>query len=115
MLHSSDWTASDGIQYEVQEQAIGGLISLRLDWLYQSSATYSGPRKDIDQHGYSTFTGCIIYHTIERGAEISRGATKLLDEFHGRDLFAYTEGGNASLNGQPSPPREWGLTVSKDF
>ena len=47
--------------------------------------------------------------------DFSLGVTNLFNKFYYRNLFVYQDLGNATLNGQPAPPREWYLTVSKKF
>ena len=115
VLRSPDWTASAGIQYEVTADALGGSITPRLDWFYQGPTQYSVTRKDTNQPGYSTFNGRITYHNEEHNFDVSLGATNLFNKFYYRNLFVYTDIGNANINGQPAPPREWYLTLSKNF
>ena len=115
VLRSPEWTASAGIQYEVEADALGGSITPRLDWFYQGPTQYSVTRKDTNQPGYSTFNGRITYHNEKNDFDISLGATNLFNKFYYRNLFVYTDIGNANINGQPSPPREWYLSASKRF
>jgi iron complex outermembrane receptor protein len=113
VLRSPEWTASAGIEYQVP--APGGSITPRLDWFYQGGTTYSVTRTDTNQPAYSTFNGRITYHNEENDFNVSFGATNLFNKFYYRNLFVYTDIGNANINGQPSPPREWYLSVSKNF
>ncbi|MCW3835611.1 TonB-dependent receptor [Sphingomonas canadensis] len=115
VLRVPDWTASAGIQYELPVPMLGGSITPRLDWYYQGSMVYSVTRKDTNQSGYSTFNGRITYHNEEHDFDLSLGATNLFNKFYYRNLFVYQDIGNAGLNGQPAPPREWYLSLSKKF
>jgi iron complex outermembrane receptor protein len=114
-LRIPNWTASAGIQYEISADMLGGTITPRLDWFYQGSMVYSVTRKDTNQPGFSTFNARLTYHNREHDFDVSLGATNLFNNFYYRNLFVYQDIGNASLNGQPSPPREWYLTLAKKF
>ena len=115
VLRVPDWTGSAGIQYEIPANALGGSITPRLDWFYQDSLVYSVTRKDTNQPAYSTFNGRLTYHNEKHDLDFSLGVTNLFNKFYYRNLFVYQDLGNATLNGQPAPPREWYLTVSKKF
>lgn len=115
VLRVPDWTASAGIQYEIPAERLGGTITPRLDWFYQGGLVYSVTRKDTNQPGYSLFNGRISYRNEEHGLDVALGVTNLFNKFYYRNIFVYQDIGNASLNGQPAPPREWSLTIAKRF
>lgn len=110
-----EWTWSGGIQYELPIAQIGGSITPRLDWFYQGAIVYSTTRLEQNEPGYSVFNGRITYRNTDHDFEIAVGATNLFNKFYWRNKFIYWDLGYGTLNGQPSPPREWYLNLKKSF
>ena len=109
------WTASGGAQYEAPLPAIRGTLTPRLDWFYQGSIVYSQTSATWNQGGYSTFNGRLTYYSTDHDFSISAGATNLLDKLYYRNFFIYQALGYPNVNAQPAPPREWFVSVRKDF
>ncbi|WP_160737556.1 TonB-dependent receptor domain-containing protein [Altericroceibacterium endophyticum] len=110
-----EWTASGGIQYEIDAPALAGTITPRLDWFYQGSIVYETNNDRYNQPGYSVFNGRLTYDNPDRGLQVALGATNLFNKFYYRNLFVLQAFGFPQANGQPAPPREWYLSVSKKF
>lgn len=110
-----EWTASAGIQYEIPTPALSGTITPRLDWLYTGSMVYSITRLETNQPAFSTFNGRITYANDEHDLSVALGVVNLFNKFYWRNFFVYKDIGFPQVNGQPAPPRQWTLTVSKRF
>jgi len=115
LLNIPDWTASAGIQYKIDTPSLGGSITPRLDWFYTGSIVYSITRKETNQPSYSTFNGRISYDNEDNGLSVALGVTNLFNKFYYRNIFVYQDIGFPQINGQPSPPRQWSLTLGKKF
>jgi iron complex outermembrane recepter protein len=111
----SEWTASGGVQYEVNVPALGGGLTPRLDWFYQGAIVYSAVSTLYNQAAYSTFNGRLSYHNDEHDYTVSAGATNLFNKFYYRNFFLYQELGYPNIDAQPAPPREWFVSVKKSF
>jgi iron complex outermembrane receptor protein len=111
------WSAGAGIQYRIQADPIGGSITPRLDWSYRSSRISSGTATKYNYltPPYSVFNGRITYTNDGRDFTLAVGSTNLFNKFYYRNVFDYQTLGYPQTDAQPAPPREWYLTVSKNF
>jgi iron complex outermembrane receptor protein len=110
-----EWSASASVAYEWQTASLGGSITPRVDWFYQGDFINSTVRREYDQPAYSVFNSRVTYRNDEHGFTLSVGATNLFDEQYYRNYFVYQDIGFASVNGQIAPPREWYVSVGKEF
>ncbi len=110
-----DWTASAGAQYEIPTQRLRGSLTPRLDWFYQGSIVYSAISTTYNQPAYGVFNAHVTYENASRNTSVSLGATNLFDKFYYRNFFIYQELGYPNVNAQPAPPREWFLTIRRNF
>ncbi|MBT2185936.1 TonB-dependent receptor [Sphingobium nicotianae] len=111
------WQASGGIQYEIQGAPLGGTITPRLDWSYQSSSTSGSTLQTRwNQSAYSLFNGRITYKMKDEGFSLAVGATNLFDKLYYLNYFVYQDSaGDGQVEAQPGAPRQWYLTLSKSF
>jgi iron complex outermembrane receptor protein len=111
------WQANGGIQYEIKGAPLGGTITPRLDWSYQSSSTTGSLRTTRWNQGpYSLFNGRVSYRLRDEGLMIAVGATNLFDKLYYHNFFVYQDNvGDAQVQGQPGAPRQWYLNVQKTF
>lgn len=111
------WTANAGIQYEILADALGGSVTPRLDWTYESSQIVSGisTKYNYLMPERSLFNGRVTYENFEHDFTLAAGVTNLLDKFYYRNVFDYQGLGYPQTDAQPAPPREWYLSVSKRF
>lgn len=110
-----EWNASAGAQYEFDAPALGGTIVPRLDWYYTGSIAFSASRTDYNEPAYSVFNARIAYRNTDHDLELALGATNLFDKFYYRNMFTLRDFGLPMDLGQPGPPREWFLSVRKNF
>lgn len=111
------WTANAGIQYRIPADGIGGTITPRLDWTYESSQIVSGTSTKYNDlmRGKSLFNGRITYDNLDHDFTIAAGVVNLFNKFYYRNVFDYQGLGYPQTDAQPAPPREWYLTLSKRF
>jgi len=111
------WTANAGIQYRIQADGVGGTITPRLDWTYESSQIVSGTSTKYNDlmRGKSLFNGRITYDNLDHDFTIAAGVVNLFNKFYYRNVFDYQGLGYPQTDAQPAPPREWYLTLSKRF
>jgi iron complex outermembrane receptor protein len=115
-LNFPDWTQSGGIQYVFDVPAIAGSITPRLDWFYNSTIAYSQDYRHLDQAPVSYFNTRLTYKNDDLGMDVAFGITNLFDKQYYRQKTVFIQGLGAGANiGQPAPPREWYLSISKRF
>ncbi|MEG3148449.1 TonB-dependent receptor [Sphingomonas sp. ZT3P38] len=111
------WTANAGVQYEILADAIGGSITPRLDWTYESSQVVSGTSTKYNHlmPARSLFNGRIAYANTDHDFTIAAGVTNLFNKVYYRNVFDYQGIGFPQTDAQPAPRREWYLTLGKRF
>lgn len=111
---SSKWTASGGIQYDV-DLGGSGKLTPRLDWTYQSSFYYNSVNNPFNLvPGRSLFNARLTYQTADANWQLSAAVTNLADKFY---YVAASENiGNFGLaNYVVGRPREWQLSIKRRF
>ncbi len=110
-----EWNVSAGVQYELDVPMLGGSITPRLDWFYTGSIAFSSTRNDLTQPAYSVFNGRVAYHNDEHLFTLALLTTNLFNKRYYYNYFDYQSLGFPNTNAQPSRPREWAVTLSKQF
>lgn len=113
-----DWTYSASVQYQIEAPWANGTITPRLDWFGNSTIAYStrDDARHTDEPPRSTFNGRLTYNNDDMGLQVALGVTNLFDSHYYRQKTIFLQGLGAPANiGQPAPPREWYLSVSKTF
>jgi iron complex outermembrane recepter protein len=119
------WTGALGAQYSFT-LADGARLTPRLDATYQStiyfaanngclgSLTPQGCGQTDNQDGYALLNGRLSYETANKKWQASLWGRNLTDKeyFYGK-LSLITFFGREQ--GNPAPPREWGVTVQRKF
>jgi len=109
------WTANAGLQYTIDGAPFGGDITPRVDWAYQSSRAPSQRTTFWNQPGYSIFNARLTYGLREQDLVIALGVTNLFDKVYYHNFFILQDSGQSNVQAQPAAPREWYLTLSKNF
>lgn len=111
------WTASGGVQYEIETKAIGGSVTPRIDWTYESKQIVSGTSTKYNDllPGKVLVNGRITYENEGYDFMLALGVTNLFNKFYYRNVFDYQGLGYPQTDAQPAPRREWYLTASKRF
>jgi iron complex outermembrane receptor protein len=108
-------TASAGIQYEFAF-AGSGSITPRLDWSWQSRTYYDNQNTVLaSQEGYSLLNARLTWRTSDDGWSVALGVTNLTEEEYYVNKFTLLPFGLGTLEGQPARPREWAVTVRRNF
>jgi iron complex outermembrane receptor protein len=109
----TEWKVGAGVQYRFDLGAAGSLTP-RFGMAYQSSF-YT----NIDNNpasltpGYTVYDARLSWKSADEDWELALVGTNLLDEFYYQNMFR----GPAiqGVTGQPAPPREWSLSVRRNF
>jgi len=111
------WTANSGVQYAIQAPTIGGTITPRLDWTYQSSeiVSTSSTKYDSLTGSRSVFNTRLTYDNRDHDFSAAVGVTNLFNKFYYLNWFDYQAFGWPQTEAQPAAPRQWYLTLSKKF
>jgi iron complex outermembrane receptor protein len=105
---------SIGAQYEIPVGA--GSVTPRVDASYQSemySNATNGPNNHID--GYALVNARLTWRNPDRSWETSLEVTNLTDKYYLLTSFDLTGAGAGNANGEPGRPREYAITVKKNF
>jgi iron complex outermembrane receptor protein len=111
------WTASAGIAYTHEEEAIGGSITPRVDMTYESDQIVSGTSTKYNElmPGKALFNARLTYDNDAYDFSLALGVTNLFDKFYYVNVFDYQGLGYPQTDAQPAAPREWYLTLAKRF
>jgi len=111
-----DWTASAGVQYKFEADAIGGSITPRLDWFWISKVAWAANYPRLDDPARSYANGRITYRNEAHNIDVAVGATNLFNKKYYQQKTIFADGFGAGQNiGQPAAPREWYVSVAKRF
>jgi len=107
-------TASVGTQYEFVAPA-GWTVTPRLDMTYQSKVYYnSANTATAAQKGYALLNGRITWVAPDRDWSIAVFATNLTNKLYTTGALDLVSG-FGTLEQSVAPPRQWGVTVRKNF
>ena len=111
------WTASAGIQYKLAAPQIGGSVTPRLDWTYESSQIVSGTSTKYNylMPGKSLFNARLTYDNENHDFSIAAGVVNVFNKFYYINVFDYQPLGYPQTDAQPAMPRTWSLTLTKRF
>lgn len=110
-----EWTGSAGVAYEIPAAGLGGSITPRIDWFYQSAIAFNSTTAIARIPGRSVFNGRITYVNDDGDFQVAVGATNLFDKEYFHNIFDLTAFGQPGTEGQPAAPREWYIQVKKSF
>ncbi|MBB5986860.1 TonB-dependent receptor [Sphingobium lignivorans] len=110
-----EWNASAGVQYEAEVPALAGTITPRVDWYYQGAISFSAARRELIADPYSLFNARLTYKNEVHDFSVSLAVTNVFNKFYYVSLLDYSGLGFPNTNAQPSVPREWALTLRKQF
>lgn len=113
--YTPEWKWSAGIQYEA-ELGDAGSITPRLDASYQSKSyarANNGPTNLLP--GYTLANARLTWRNEPGDLEIAAEVTNLFDKYYFLTGFDLTFAGAGFSTAQPGRPREWAVTVKKQF
>jgi iron complex outermembrane receptor protein len=111
------WTANAGVQYTFEDESLDGSLTPRLDWTYESSQVVSGTSTTFDDlmPARSVFNGRLTYDNDSHDFSIAVGVTNMFNKLYFYNVFDSQALGAAYTQAQPAPPRQFYLTVEKQF
>jgi iron complex outermembrane receptor protein len=113
--YTPKWKWSIGAQYEIDLGSIGSLTP-RLDAAYQGEVyTASANRSSNLIEDYTVANARLTWRDADDDLQVSFEVTNLFDEYYLLTLNDQTIGSQGYAIGQPGRPREWALSVKKEF
>jgi iron complex outermembrane recepter protein len=111
------WTANAGAQYTFPIAFLRGSVTPRIDWTYESSQVISGTSTVFNSlmPARSVFNARITYGNQDNDYTVSAGATNLFDKAYYLNVFDSQALGSPYTQAQPAPPRQWYVTIAKNF
>ena len=106
---------SFGLQYEFGLSA-GGTLTPRIDVTYTDqvySDAVNAPTNLIEAHTLANLR--LTWRSPQNAWEVGLEGTNLTDKYYYVTLFDLSRNAAGYIDGQPSRPREWGLTVKRNF
>jgi iron complex outermembrane receptor protein len=107
--------ASFGLQYRFR-LANGGSITPRIDVSYQDQVyanAVNAPTNLID--AYTLVDARMTWRSADDQWEVALQGTNLADKYYYVTLFDLTSSASGYINGQPSRPREWAMSIKRNF
>jgi iron complex outermembrane recepter protein len=115
-LPQPEWNTNAGIQYDMM--FLGGTLTPRLDWNYQSKSTYNpasaltAPSAQYTVPGRSIFNARVTFKPENSKWSFVVAATNLTNKYYLYELFT---GSTVATAGVVAPPREFSFELRRDF
>ena len=107
--------ASVGLQYDFSV-GMGGTLTPRIDVAYTDdvfSNAVNAPTNHID--GYSLVNARLTWRSMTNNWQVALEGTNLTDEYYYVTLFDLSNAAAGYIHGQPSRPREFAMSVRRNF
>lgn len=113
------WKASLGVQYRA-ELGTAGSITPRFDFYYQddqytNASIVSGVRTLNFIPSFSTLNGRLTWRNADEDLQVALEVTNITNEYYFLSSFDQRGAGAGFRIAQPARPREWALSVRKNF
>ncbi len=113
--YTPEWKWSFGLQYEV-DLGNSGTLTPRIDAAYQGRVfTNAANRSSNLIEGYTVANARLSWDNADDDLNISLAVTNLFDKYYLLTVNDQSVGGQGYVNGQPGRPREWALSLRKNF
>jgi iron complex outermembrane receptor protein len=114
----SGWKWSWGAQYEIDLGGATGSLTPRFDMVHQMKLP-GGVLPGIDSFSvnpaYTLSNARLTWRNDDRDLSVSLEVTNVFDKYYTVNRFDIRSAGVPGVPGQVGRPREWALTVKKDF
>jgi iron complex outermembrane recepter protein len=114
--YTPEWKWSGGIQYDFPETSFG-MFSARLDASYQSSM-YTNATNDTFNlvDSYVLANARLTWRSKEQDWQVSFEVTNLFDKLYYLNIFDQHQATSVGqVTGQPGLPRQWAITLKRNF
>jgi len=109
------WTMSGGIQYDI-DFGTGALLIPRIDWSYQSHNTVGAlnraPEPDQIIEARHLFNARLTYISADSDWQASLALENVFDKFY---WIHHSSGTGYGVPGSPAPPRQWTISLRRNF
>jgi iron complex outermembrane receptor protein len=113
--YTPKWKWSFGIMYDIG-LGTAGTLTPRFDAAYQGDIyTLSANRPSNLIEAYTVANGRLTWKNFDEDLSVSLEVTNIFDEYYLLTLNDQTVGGQGYTNGQPGRPREWAVSLKKEF
>ncbi|MGX7894136.1 TonB-dependent receptor [Tsuneonella sp. HG222] len=113
--YTPKWKWSIGVQYEV-DLGTAGSLTPRFDAAYQSDIyTLSANRESNRLDSYTLANARLTWRNEDRDLDVSFEVTNLFDKYYLLTSQDQTVGNQGYVLAQPGRPREWAVSVKKQF
>jgi iron complex outermembrane recepter protein len=110
-----EWKWSIGIMYDF-DLGSAGRLTPRFDAAYQGDLYASSANRSSNLiDGYTVANARLTWANAADDLSVSLEVTNLFDKYYLLTIFDQTIGGQGYSSGQPGRPREWAVTVRKQF
>lgn len=110
---SPTWKFNAGVQY--QFPFLAGKLTPRLDLTYQSNIFNDTTNDQFGvQPGYTTMDGRVTWRSPDDSWEVAMFVTNLTNKFYYYNIGDGIASGGI-VSGQPARPREWAVSVKRNF
>ena len=111
-----EWKWTLGAQYELPLPGIGSLTP-RIDAAYQAKIYTGAKYQTVPQYipSYTLANARLTWRNEPRDLSVSLEVTNLFDKYYYVTVFDLRAAGAGLDKAQPGRPREWALTVKKEF
>jgi len=107
--------ASIGLQYAFPV-GHGGSVTPRIDASYTDQVYADAVNAPTNLIGaYTLVNGRVSWRSPDHGWEVALEGTNLTDKYYYVTLFDLSRNAAGYIDGQPSRPREWAMTVKRNF
>ena len=110
------WKWSLGAQYQIDLGGNAGSITPRVDAAYQGKLYANATNRESNLiPGYTIANARLTWRNEDGDLSIAAEVTNLFDKYYYLSINDQSTGGQGYTNAQPGRPREWAVTVKKQF
>lgn len=110
------WKWSIGAQYKIELGGGAGSLTPRFDAAYQGMIHTNAINRDTNKiPGYTIANARLTWRNEKDDLSVALEVTNLFDKYYYLSINDQTTGGQGYDNAQPGRPREWAVTVKKEF
>jgi iron complex outermembrane receptor protein len=110
------WKWSIGAQYEIPLGGGAGSVTPRFDAAYQGTIYANATNREANRiGGYTIANARLTWRNEDNDLSVALEVTNLFDKYYFLTVNDQSTSGLGYTNAQPGRPREWAVTVKKEF